>query len=68
MKPLLASLLKLCCGECWSTMNCIWTLVHLHVSSESSKPSVEYVCAYVNNFVSNLVECVDFIDLTVALL
>ena len=54
MNPLLASLLKLVlilktqdhifCGERWSTMNCVWTLVHLHVSRESSKPLVESVC------------------------
>ena len=39
-------------------MNCVWTLVHLHVSRD----------AYVNNLFSNLVECVDFSDLSVALL
>ena len=49
-------------------MNCVWTLVHLHVSRESSKSKVECVCAYVNNLFSNLVECVDFSDLSVALL
>ena len=82
MKPLLASLLNLCwhlrpkttnsfCGERRGTMNCVWTLVQLHYTSQfhtfqGNHQSLQWnVCAaHVNDFSSNLVECVDFNDLS----
>ena len=50
-------------------MNCVWTLVHLHYTSQfhtfqGNHQNLQWnVCAaHVNNFSSNLVECVDFSD------
>ena len=61
------------CGEHWSTMYCVWTLVHLHYTShklQGNHQSLQWnVCAHLINFFSNLVECsVDFSDMSVALL
>ena len=54
----------------WWTLehkNCVWTLVHLHYTSQTfqgNDQSLQWnVCAHVNNFLStDLVECVDFSD------
>ena len=58
---------KMIVFEHWFTYT---TLSISHVSRESSKPSVECqwnVCAaHVNNFSSNLVECIEFSDLSPA--
>ena len=32
-------------GERWSTMDCVLTLFLSHISRESSKPQVEFVCS-----------------------
>ena len=39
------------CGERWSTMNCVWTLVHLHYTSRTFQGN-------------HSDECVDFSDLS----
>ena len=43
-------------------MNCVWTLVHLHYTShtfQGNRQSLQWnVFAHVNNFFSNLIECV----------
>ena len=53
-------------------MNCVWTVVHLRYTSHTfqrNHQSLQWnVCAHVNNFFSNLIEYVDFSDLSVALL
>ena len=59
------------CDERRGTMNCVWTLIYLHFTS-ISHVSREYhqslqwnVCAtHVNDFSSNVVEYVDFSDLS----
>ena len=53
-------------------MNCVWTLVHLHNISQfntfqgnhQSLSQWNVCAAHVNNFSSNLVECVEFSDLS----
>ena len=80
MKALLASLLLMILKIdprphfLWWTPghnDCVWTLVHLHYTSQfhtfqGNHQSLQWnVCAaHVNNFSSNLVECIDFSDLS----
>ena len=58
---------------CWTPghNDCVWTLVHLHYTSQfhtfqGNHQSLQWnVCAaHVNNFSSNLVECIDFSGLS----
>ena len=80
MKALLASLLLMILKIdprphfLWWTPghnDCVWTLVHLHYTSQfhtfqGNHQSLQWnVCAaHVNNVSSNLVECIDFSDLS----